>query len=166
MKRVKYLTIVLCLIAMASLTGAKKKSVELLNKSLLIDLDKAIKKVDFGAGGNQSQKEKNKTEQSTENNSISANTAESDKRDEEKTDTSDSDSDSTSIVISVRDTTIKMDGKTVSNVDDIKTTIVEKYPNGISISLVDDYAKASTFREIIEVMKQLKDSGKYDYSIN
>ncbi len=166
MKRVKFLAIILCIIVMASLTGAKKKSVELLNKSLLIDLDKTIKKADLGTGGNQSVKEDNKVEQSADNNSVSANAAGSGKRDEENTDSSDLDSNPTTIVISVRDTTIKMDGKIVSSADEIKTSIVEKYPNGISISLIDDYAKASAFREIIEVMKQLKESGKYEYSID
>lgn len=162
MKRIKFLTIVLCMIVMTSLVGAKKKSVDLLKKSLLIDLEKSIYKADFGTGGNKTEKEEGKNEQQN---------SDSDKQDAGNQDKEDDSKDSgdksqeASVVVSVRDTIITLDGKQVSDADELKKTIMKKYPSGVSISLGDDYAKADTFHEVIEVMEQLKNADIYSYHI-
>lgn len=162
MKKIKYLTIILCMIAMASLVGAKKKSVDLLKKSLLIDLEKSINKADFGSGGNKTEKEERKSEQK-KSDSEKKDAGNQNKENDSKN--SSDKSQEASVVVSVRDTIITLDGKEVYDADELKKAIMEKYPSGVSISLGDDYAKADTFREVIEVMDQLKNADIYKYHI-
>lgn len=162
MKRIKLLIIFLCLTVMTVFTGAKKKSVELLDKALLIDLDKTIKKTDFGTGGNNTIKEEKKSEKK----SVSENKAKESIQTEGESNTTGGEGGRTAIVISVHETTIKMDGENVPDVNEIKTLIVEKYPTGVFITLNDDFAKASTFNEIIAILDQLREPDKYDYIIN
>ena len=142
--------------------GATKKSVELMTNSSLIDLNKAITKAEPGTGG-QSISENNSQPM---NNSVSANNQIPVEIEEDNTAESVSDNvGSSSVTISVRDTTIKLDGTVVSNPDKLKMMILEKYASGISITLVDDYAKASVFREVIGILTQLKETGNYDFQI-
>ena len=133
-----------------------------MTNSLLIDLDKAITKAEPGTGG-QSVSENNSQPM---NNSVSTNNQIPVEIEEDYTAESVSDNvGSSSVTISVRDTTIKIDGTLVLNPDKLKMMILEKYPNGISITLVDDYAKASVFREVIGILNKLKETGNYDFQI-
>lgn len=129
------ITISFMVLGMFLLLGFGTKSVELLNNSLLIDLDKAISLSSIGNEGNE--------DNSFENvEPVKAKT----------------------YVISIRDTRIKFGGEVIADASVLKERLAKNFSSGDSVRLVDDFAEAHVYREVLGVLDELSQSEGFTYS--
>jgi len=135
---------VLLLLTIACLTflaGFAVKTVELLNENPpLIDLSLAIEEAKFGQSGNESHLEGDDPDHSQE------------EAGEGRT-----------ITITVRGEGVWLEEHRFFSLDSLKTRIEKNYRSGDVIRLVDDYAEAHYYREILAIIEQLNKDGGYPY---
>ena len=135
-KMKKIILILLVILSVLVLSGWGKKSVELLNNTLLIDLDKAIKDAPI------------------ENHPFQ----ESEALQEEK-----------KITITIRDTKITYNDRVYSSVEecDLENKIKAENKNGIyHVQLVDDYAEAHVYREVLAILRELNKTAGIEISFD
>lgn len=65
------------------------------------------------------------------------------------------------VVVSVRDTVVKLDGHVVKDVATLRTQLANRLKNERAIVLVDDYAESHTFKEVLAML----DDEQIQYSL-
>lgn len=155
MRKIKKTTIILLsILSIFFLVGWGKKSVELLNGTPLIDLNKAIKEAPIGNQGNTQKLEEYEMESDDiimDSQIESVPNKESIISQEEK---------NVVYIIEINDTTITYDGK-LCNEGDLEKKIINDCSNGAgSVRLKDDYAEANIYKRVLEILDKLhKDIG-------
>ena len=138
----------LCLMA-AFLIGWGKLPVELLNENPpLIDLSAAIKEAEVGQNGN--------TEgQTGDPDGQTPDGGDGDQGNQAKTH-----------VIKVRDesVTYENDHSTFRTMENLKKKLKQNFHAGDTILLVDDYAEAHRYKEVLAALEELRDEKGYPYS--
>ncbi|MBD5515844.1 MAG: hypothetical protein HDR06_14690 [Lachnospiraceae bacterium] len=143
--RKNFLVSVLLFMALCLLAGFGSKPIELLDKGRLIDLDKAIQNADFGKVGSETSiKEKNQEE--PQENLGDQNKIEEVETAEKKKET---------YKIIVRGETILFEDRKCKNTEELKKLITPLSSEKSGISLLDDYAEAHIYREVLEVIKEV-----------
>lgn len=135
-----------------------KKSVELLNNTLLIDLDKAIKDAPIGNQGNTLMSGELPSEETSDHSSENHPFQESEALQEEK-----------KITITIRDTKITYNDRVYSSVEecDLENKIKAENKNGIyHVQLVDDYAEAHVYREVLAILRELNKTAGIEISFD
>ncbi len=157
-KMKKIILILLVILSVLVLSGWGEKSVELLNNTLLIDLDKAIKDAPIGNQGNTLMSGELPSEETSAHSSESHPLQESEALQEEK-----------KITITIRDTKITYNDRVYSSVEecDLENKIKAENKNGIyHVQLVDDYAEAHVYREVLAILRELNKTAGIEISFD
>lgn len=136
------ITITLLALCVLLLVGFGKKTVELLNNTLLIDLDKAIVLSSVGTEGN---RDADSDLEETDEGSVAP----------VKTQV---------LVITIRDTQIKYGRTVVADASKLKELLVNDIKTGDSVRLVDDYAEAHVYRDVLGLLDELSGNIGFTYS--
>lgn len=127
-KKKLFLIVLLCLLTLA---GFGTKTVQLLNdKPPLINLDEAIQEAKYGKNGNE---------------------AHQDGEDPDK----DSEKIGNTITVTVHGEGVWLEAHRFFSLDSLKTRLIANYNIGDTIKLVDDYAEAHFYREILSILERL-----------
>ena len=157
-KNKKPIIILLLTLCIFLLTGWGKKAAELLNDSLLIDLNQAIKESSIGNQGNTLAVEDKETESDDimkDNQTVNIPPDESMILQEEK---------KAPYIITIRDMTITYDNNVCNGIDVLKTKIIGDCSNGAgSVYLVDDYAESHVYNEVLTILAQLHETIGLEY---
>lgn len=140
MRRKKHIVFhfLVIVLVVAVLIGAGKQPVELLNDNPpLIDLDAAIKEADFGKNGNTGSET---GDPSQDQQGEEGDASQGDKNKELK--------------IYVRDEVITYDKLEFRNVNTLRKMLEKDYKEGDVIKLIDDYAEAHRYREVLNMLKE------------
>lgn len=133
------------------LVGWGKQPVQLLNETPpLIDLDAAIQEADFGNNGN--------TGEETGDPDVDhpgGNDGDTQQVNQNKT-----------IVISIRDEELTYDNMMIlsRSVDNLRRRLEKEYQKGDVIRLVDDFAEAHKYREVLAMLEALRSEKGFVYS--
>ena len=159
MKKIKQTIIILLLILSTFiLSGWDKKSVELLNNTPLIDLDKAIKESPIGKQGNTLTSEENKSE----NDNGNTNSPVDNNPEKEPTILKETKKDT--YLITINNKTIIYNGIKYNDADALMSKIKIDCINGAgSIYLVDDYAASHIYNEVLAILEQLQKTMGLEY---
>lgn len=158
-KNKKLIIILLLTLCMLLLTGWGKKAAELLNDTLLIDLNQAIKESSIGNQGNTLATEDKETESDDimkDNQTVNIPTNEPMILQEEK---------KGPYIIAIRDMTITYDSSICSGIDVLKSKIISDCSNGTgSVYLMDDYAEAHVYNDVLAILEQLHETIGLEYN--
>lgn len=133
----------LCLavaLAVAVFIGWGKQPVDLLNENPpLIDLDAAIKEADFGQNGNTGSEtgDPSKDHQGEDGNAQQGEAQHT-------------------FEIYVRDEDITFEKMTIRKVDTLMRKLEQEYQEGDLVRLIDDYAEAHRYREVLNMLYELQ----------
>lgn len=141
----KFLVSVLIFLTLCLLVGFGSKSVELLDKGQLIDLNKAIQNADLGkAGSTTSMEERNKE------------VPQEKLDDQNKTEKIETTEDMKEVYqVMVRGETILFENQECKNTEELKNFIEPLRLGKAGILVLDDYAEAHTYREVLNVIKEV-----------
>lgn len=157
-KMKKIILILLVMLSVLVLSGWGEKSVELLNNTLLIDLDKAIKDAPIGNQGNTLVSGELPGEEPSDHSSENHPLQESEALQEEK-----------KITITIQDTKIMYHDRVYSSVEecDLENKIKAENKDGIyHVQLVDDYAEAHVYREVLAILRELNKTAGIEISFD
>lgn len=141
----RHFTILIVAFGMLLLVGFGKKSVELLNNSLLVDLDSAIVLSPIGTEGNEDASNLESAPETEDTGAIAPIKAKT-------------------LVITIRDTQIKYGKTVVSDASRLKELLVEDIQKGDSVRLVDDYAEAHVYRDVLGLLEEMSGNEGFTYS--
>ena len=151
----KYWAALMLLCSLVFLVGWGKKKVELLNDKKLIDLNAAIERCIPGA--NSSERPEN------------AVSASDDSLEEALTQavlTEDHSAEETEriIIITVRDQTVTYDAETYTDLSMLKARIIRDNGEHVSFRLVDDFAEAHVYKEVLSILGDLEAETGLNYT--
>jgi hypothetical protein len=138
----KSIKIIFLLVTVIALCSWGEKAVELLDSRKLIDLDKAI---DIATPGG-------------------AAIFEDDQNDTDTEQTGSQNQSSKILVVTVRDEQITYNQKSVSDVKELAKKVSMDLKDGMKISLVDDYAEAHVYRDVLKALKEIRSEQNFDLS--
>jgi len=151
----KGLLVAMLLTSTVLLAGWGKKSVELLNKAKLIDLGLAIVPAAYGQEGNTANEEGEK------NGEDSSQVSDEDKNQTQQPDKlGQKDANHT---IAVRDERILYNGKVCKDVAALKSVLVRNYKAKDYVYVIDDFAEAHVYRQILDMLEGLASSMQLMY---
>lgn len=150
----KYTILLLTIFSFMFLVGWGKKSVELLNDKKLIDLNIAIERCIPGADAPDDNDISN--EENENNNDVSTKVIPDDKEDIEEKDRT--------LVISVRNRTITYANVEYINMDKLKERIRQDNGERVTFKLVDDFAEAHVYKEVMSILAELEAEFGLKYS--
>ena len=138
----KSLKIIFLLATVLALCSWGEKAVELLDSRKLIDLEKAIEiSSPGGAAVFEDEENDSDTEQSGSQNTSSK-----------------------ILVVTVRDEKITYNQKSVSDAEELAKKVSMDLRNGMKISLVDDYAEAHVYRDVLKALKTVRSEHDFELS--
>lgn len=138
----KIIACVLLFTILCLLVGFGSKSVELFDKGRLIDLDKAIQNASLGKEGSETYKKEEVPQENLE--------------DQNKTEKAEAAEKMKGIYqVTVRGETILFENQECKNTEELKNQITQLRSGESVISLLDDYAEAHTYREVLNVIKEV-----------
>ena len=157
----KYRILSFILISLVFLVGWGKKNVELLNDKKLIDLNVAIENCIPGADASEESTdvtnvENVETEEHTEEAIF----------EEETTDKITIENTERIMVISVRNRDIFYNSVEYTNMDKLKEKMVQDNGKNVTFKLVDDFAEAHVYKEMISILAELKTEVGLKYTID
>ena len=157
MKR-KYTILLLMIFSFMFLVGWGKKSVELLNDKKLIDLNLAIERCIPGADApdNNDTSDSNEEENNENNNDVTITVTPDDKEDMEEEDRT--------LVISVRNRKVTYETVEYTNMDKLKERIKQDNGERVTFKLVDDFAEAHVYKEVMSILSELESELGLKYS--
>ena len=138
----KAIKIFFLLITVLALCSWGEKSVELLDSRKLIDLDKAI---DISTPGGTSFLDDEEKESDTEQNGSQNHS-------------------SKLLTITITGEKIAYDQKAVSGTEKLAKKIRMDLKDGMKISLVDDYAEAHVYRDVLKALKSIR--SEHDFALS
>ena len=138
----KTLKIIFLLVTVITLCSWGEKAVELLDSRKLIDLEKAIEiSTPGGAAIFEDDHNDTDTEQNGSQNPSSK-----------------------ILVVTIRDEQITYNQKSVSGVEELAKKVRMDLKEGMKISLVDDYAEAHVYRDVLKALKTIRSEQNFDLS--
>ena len=138
----KTLKIIFLLVTVITLCSWGEKAVELLDSRKLIDLEKAIEiSTPGGAAIFEDDQNDTDTEQNGSQNPSSK-----------------------ILVVTIRDEQITYNQKSVSGVEELAKKVRMDIKEGMKISLVDDYAEAHVYRDVLKALKEIRSEQNFDLS--
>ena len=138
----KTLKIIFLLVTVITLCSWGEKAVELLDSRKLIDLEKAIEiSTPGGAAIFEDDQDDTDTEQHGSQNPSSK-----------------------ILVVTIRDEQITYNQKSVSGVEELAKKVRMDLKDGMKISLVDDYAEAHVYRDVLKALKTIRSEQNFDLS--
>ena len=138
----KTLKIIFLLVTVITLCSWGEKAVELLDSRKLIDLEKAIEiSTPGGAAIFEDDQNDTDTEQNGSQNPSSK-----------------------ILVVTIRDEQITYNQKSVSGVEELAKKVRMDLKEGMKISLVDDYAEAHVYRDVLKALKEIRSEQNFDLS--
>lgn len=138
----KTLKIIFLLVTVITLCSWGEKAVELLDSRKLIDLEKAIEiSTPGGAAIFEDDQNDTDTEQNGSQNPSSK-----------------------ILVVTIRDEQITYNHKSVSGVEELAKKVRMDLKEGMKISLVDDYAEAHVYRDVLKALKEIRSEQNFDLS--
>ena len=138
----KTLKIIFLIVTVITLCSWGEKAVELLDSRKLIDLDKAIEiSTPGGAAIFEDDQNDTDTEQNGSQNPSSK-----------------------ILVVTIRDEQITYNQKSVSGVEELAKKVRMDLKDGMKISLVDDYAEAHVYRDVLKSLKTIRSEQNFDLS--
>ena len=138
----KTLKIIFLLVTVITLCSWGEKTVELLDSRKLIDLEKAIEiSTPGGAAIFEDDQNDTDTEQNGSQNPSSK-----------------------ILVVTIRDEQITYNQKSVSGVEELAKKVRMDLKEGMKISLVDDYAEAHVYRDVLKALKDIRSEQNFDLS--
>ena len=138
----KTLKIIFLLVTVITLCSWGEKAVELLDSRKLIDLEKAIEiSTPGGAAIFEDDQNDTDTEQNGSQNPSSK-----------------------ILVVTIRDEQITYNQKSVSGVEELAKKVRMDIKEGMKISLVDDYAEAHVYRDVLKALKEIRSEQNLDLS--
>lgn len=138
----KTLKIIFLLVTVITLCSWVEKAVELLDSRKLIDLEKAIEiSTPGGAAIFEDDQNDTDTEQNGSQNPSSK-----------------------ILVVTIRDEQITYNQKSVSGVEELAKKVRMDLKEGMKISLVDDYAEAHVYRDVLKALKEIRSEQNFDLS--
>jgi hypothetical protein len=138
----KTLKIIFLLVTVITLCSWGEKAVELLDSRKLIDLEKAIEiSTPGGAAIFEDDQNDTDTEQNGSQNPSSK-----------------------ILVVTIRDEQITYNQKSVSGVEELAKKVHMDLKEGMKISLVDDYAEAHVYRDVLKALKTIRSEQNFDLS--
>ncbi|MBQ5989149.1 MAG: hypothetical protein IJL67_06610 [Oscillospiraceae bacterium] len=139
----KTLKIIFLLVTVITLCSWGEKAVELLDSRKLIDLEKAIEiSTPGGAAIFEDDQNDTDTEQNGSQNPSSK-----------------------ILVVTIRDEQITYNQKSVSGVEELAKKVSMDLKEGMKISLVDDYAEAHVYRDVLKALKEIRSEQNFDLSL-
>ncbi|MBO4514275.1 MAG: hypothetical protein J5721_01240 [Lachnospiraceae bacterium] len=139
-RKTKRILLVLSVLCLTFLAGFAVKTVQLLNENPpLIDLNTAIVEAKFGKNGNEAH----------------ADGEEPDKNSEKPGKT---------IKIRVCGEAVWMEEHRYFSLDNLNTRIISNYKEGDEILLIDDYAEAHFYREVLAILEKLNAERGFAYA--
>lgn len=142
MRRRKKEILLIAALCLALLTGFGVKTVELLNDNPpLIDLEQAIQEAKFGQNGN----EAHQIGDDPDKNSETTGTGKT-------------------IKVTVRGEGVWLEEHRFFSLDSLNTRLTGNYKSGDVILLVDDYAEAHFYREVLALIEKLNAEKGFAYS--
>lgn len=157
MRRIKKrIAVGLLIFSVGLLAGWGKAAVELLNDTLLIDLDKAIKEAPIGKQGNTFTIKESEAEREAivDNQTVNASKKKIPVSPEKKKER---------YIIKIKDTTITYKNSRYT-ADTLKEKLIRDCSNGAaSIYLQDDYAEAHVYRNVLAILEQLEETIGLEY---
>ncbi len=138
----KTLKIIFLLVTVITLCSWGDKAVELLDSRKLIDLEKAIEiSTPGGAAIFEDDQNDTDTEQNGSQNPSSK-----------------------ILVVTIRDEQITYNQKSVSGVEELAKKVRMDLKEGMKISLVDNYAEAHVYRDVLKALKEIRSEQNFDLS--
>ena len=147
----KYLLTIIIICSAVFLASWGKKDVKLLNDTKLIDLDAAIEKCISGAN---SAKEPETSDSASDYSSV----------EKEPNDETLSEDIEKVIVITVRNQTITYNKEKYTDLNKLKAKIVQDNGEYVSFRLVDDFAEAHVYKEVLSILSDLEEEIGLNYT--
>lgn len=152
MKKKKTIILSSLLIVLFLLVGWGSEDVTLFHKNKVIDLQKAIELASSGGDENAND------EITVEEEPVVI--------DSEVIEESEEEPQEITVNIIVSEKTIKIDGKVFSSIDQVKESIKEYNGSMVTFKLIDEYAEARSFKEVISILEELKKEIGVNYTIS
>lgn len=161
MKKKKGIVILVAVLGCLCLLAAWGKTVELLDRSKLIDLSLAIERAPIGHQGNTTDLEGEQSEEGTHE--LNNQEQPENPSDEQPVI---QDTPAKNLVVSIRDEEIRFCGAVVRDEDMLRQSLMTQYTEGDILTLVDDYAEAHVYRMVKTMLTDCVGSSciRYDMS--